>query len=77
MTDGFDIVAVGVENKRRIVVRMIVRAQARPAIILAAGGDGSRMEGIDLGAAARGEGDVLMILLTLPSLIQNVGRSRP
>ena len=78
MADGFDIVAVGVEDEGAIVVRVIVRTQARPTIVLAAGGDGGGVEGIDFGAAARGKGDMLAVLrLVLALCSQNTGRSRP
>ena len=60
MADGLDIVAVGIEDEGAVVVRVIMRPQARPAIVLAAGGKGGGMERIDLSAAARGEGDMLM-----------------
>src|ERR1700694_3491284 len=34
VTNGFDIVAVGVENERAVIVHMVVRAQARRAVVL-------------------------------------------
>jgi len=41
---------VRIEDEDTIVVRVIVRRQARAAVALAAGGDRSMLEGIDIGA---------------------------
>ena len=57
VADGFDIVAVGVEDERAVIVRMIHWPQPRPAIVAAAGRDRRGVEGVDLGPAARREGD--------------------
>src|SRR5690606_7229762 len=56
MTDGFDIVAVRIENKGTVVVRVVVGPQARCAIVLAARGHRRLVEGIDLGTLVGGEG---------------------
>src|SRR5204863_8280673 len=37
MTDGFDVVSVRIEDERAIVVRVIVRAKARWAIVSSSG----------------------------------------
>src|SRR2546427_7742285 len=48
VTNGFDIVSVGVENERAVIIRMVVRAQARSAVVLAARGDRRTIERIDV-----------------------------
>src|SRR5581483_7857747 len=58
MADGLDVVAVGVEHEGGVVIGMVMRAQARRAVVPRAGGDRRCVEGIDLGAVARGEGDM-------------------
>src|SRR5690606_25240991 len=58
MTNGLDIVAVGVENESAVVIRMIVGAQARLAVVAPAGRHRRGMERIDLGARVRREGIV-------------------
>jgi hypothetical protein len=57
MADGFDPVAVGIPEERPIIGRVIV-AQARRAVIAAAGGNAGVPEGIDLGPPLRLEAPV-------------------
>ena len=47
MADRFDIVAVGIEDERAIVIRMILRAQAGCTVVLAADGDGRAIKRLD------------------------------
>jgi len=58
VADRFDVVAVGIEYEGAVVVGVILRAQPRPAVVLAAGGDGGAIEGVDGGAVLGGDGDV-------------------
>ncbi len=45
--DGFDVVTVGIEDERTVIVRVIVRPNARRAIVTAAGGERPPMERAD------------------------------
>ncbi|HEX4112172.1 MAG TPA: hypothetical protein VH020_06520 [Stellaceae bacterium] len=47
MADGFDVVAVGVEHEGAVIVRVILRAQARRAIVVSARRQRGTMERID------------------------------
>jgi hypothetical protein len=47
VTHGLDVVAVGIEHERTVIVRVIARAQAGRAIVLAACGERRAMEGVD------------------------------
>ena len=47
MADGFDVVAVGIEDERTVIVGVIVRPNAGRAIVTAAGGERRRMESVD------------------------------
>ena len=38
MADGLDVVAVGPDDEGRVVVRVVLRAQAAPVVVRAAGG---------------------------------------
>src|SRR5262245_60969895 len=49
MADGLDLVAVGIAQERAIIRSMIV-AESRRAVIGAAGGDTGAPEGVDLGS---------------------------
>ena len=60
MTDGFDVVAVGADDERGVVVGVILRAQTRRAIVLAASRKCREMEGVDLLATLRRERQVKM-----------------
>ena len=57
-THRLDVVAIGIEHEGTVVIRMIMRAQARRAVVPAAGRDGGAIERVDLGAGLRREGDV-------------------
>ena len=48
MANHFDVVSVGTDDERRIVVRVIVRAKTRRTVVLATGLQGRAMEGFDL-----------------------------
>src|SRR5512142_74376 len=54
----FDVVPVGPDDERRVVVGVIVRAQARRAVVLAAGGECRAVEVVDLLAIRRAEREV-------------------
>ena len=58
MADRFDVVAVGIDHERGVIVGMVVRAQARGAVVGRARSQGRGMESIDGGAAICGKGDV-------------------
>ena len=53
-----DVVAIRIEHEGAIVVRMVVRPQARRAVVLAAGRERGAMEGVDRGAVLGGEAEV-------------------
>ena len=46
MADGFDVDAVVIVNERGVIVGMIMRPDARRAIVSAAGGQSRLVEGI-------------------------------
>jgi hypothetical protein len=46
MADNFDIVAVGIEDKRAVVIRMILGSQSRRAVVFSSGSEGGLMKGI-------------------------------
>src|ERR1700722_8039918 len=58
VTDHLDIVAVGVEDERPVVVRMIMGPQPGAAVRAAARGQRGVIEGIDESAAVHSERDV-------------------
>ena len=58
MADGFDIVAVGVDDESAVVVGVIVQSQARRTVVARARGQRGRMERVDGGAIGRGEGQM-------------------
>ena len=58
MTDGLDVVTVGIDHERTIVVWMIVRAQARRAIVLGARCERRAIKGIDGFAFLGRKGDM-------------------
>ena len=58
MTNRLDIVAIRIEHERAVVVGVIVRANARRAIVLAAAGQRGHIERVHLGARRRQESDV-------------------
>ena len=57
MVDGFDVVAVRIEDEGGIVARMIA-AFPGSSVVAPARGDGCCIERIDRGSAARLEGEV-------------------
>ena len=57
MANGFDPVAVGVAQERRVIGRVII-AQAGRTLIAAAGGNPCIPEGVDLGPPLRLEAPV-------------------
>ena len=62
VADGLDVVAVGIEHERAVVVRVILRAQARRAVVLAAGRERCAVERIDAGAILGHDRDVQRLL---------------
>ena len=40
MVDDLDVVPVGVENERAVIIRMILRSRARRAVVFPTGSDG-------------------------------------
>src|SRR5437764_4025512 len=58
VTDGFDIVAIGIEHEGAIIIRMIMRPEARRTMIAPARFHCRRVEGVDLRASLDGEGDM-------------------
>jgi hypothetical protein len=58
MANGFDVVAVRIQNERAVIVRMIVRANAWSAIVATACGDGRLVERVDEGSAGNAKRDV-------------------
>src|SRR5450755_550485 len=48
VTDRFDVVPVGIQHKRAIVVRMVLRPEPRTAVVLTAGRHRRAVEGLDL-----------------------------
>src|SRR5579862_378648 len=58
MTDRFDVVTVGIEYEGRIVVRMVMWAQARRAIVLAARRYGGAIKRVNASAILGRDGDV-------------------
>ena len=48
MAHGLDVVAIGVEHERAIVVGVVVRTHARRAVVAAARGDRRAIERIDV-----------------------------
>ena len=53
-----DVVAVGIENERAVVVWMILRAQTGRAVVAAAGGNSGVIKRIDEGAARNPKRDM-------------------
>ena len=60
MADRFDVVAVAIEHERAVIVRMILRAQSRRAVVLAARSDRRIVEGFHRGAVRCDERDVAL-----------------
>ena len=58
MADGLDVVTIGIKDKGAIVILMIMRPQARFAIVTASCGDGCGIEFIDDFPAFRGKSNM-------------------
>jgi len=56
--DGFDVVPVGIEHERAVVVLRVFGSQAGSTVIASAGRERRRVEGIDLLASIGGKGNV-------------------
>src|ERR1043166_6262226 len=55
---GFDVVAVGIEQKCRVVGGAVIGAQSGAPVVAAAGFDSASMESIDRGTIGRAKTDV-------------------
>ena len=58
MADRFDVVPIRVQHEGAIVIRVVMQARTRRAIVAPAGGQGSMIERVDLGAGLHAEGHV-------------------
>src|SRR5258705_13192441 len=58
VADGFDVVTVGVEHERAVVIFVVVRARAGGPVVLAAGGHRGPVERVHLGVVLGAKGDV-------------------
>ena len=58
MADRFDVVPVGPDDEGAVVVRVVVRAKARGAVVFAAGVQSGAVEVLDLLAAVSREANV-------------------
>src|SRR5437667_11724118 len=58
MANGFDVMPVGIEHEYAVVVRVIVRAQTRSAVVPATRSDHSLVESVDLRPRLSPEGNV-------------------
>src|SRR5207344_665960 len=58
VADGFDVVPVRIEHERAVIMFVILRAQSGRTVVVAAGGEGGDMEGIDLRPRVGREADV-------------------
>src|SRR4051812_40821760 len=56
--DGFDVVAVGIQDERAVIVRVVVLPYARFAVVGSARGDRSRVERVDRRTVAACECDM-------------------
>ena len=65
MADRFYVVSVWIDDKSGVVVGVIVRAQARSAVVFATGFQRCAMEGVDFLARSCDEGDVQRSRLVL------------
>ena len=73
MADGLDVVAVGIEDEGAVVVRVIMRAKARSAVVAAASIHCRAVESVDVGAGGGGEGDMKAAFRLVPLPIQKKG----
>ena len=80
VADRFDVVAVGVEDERAVVGRVVVLADAGRAVVGAAGRERGRVEGVDRLAVVAGERDVragaVRLALRDPELVLALGAER-
>jgi len=58
VTDRLDVVAIGVEDVRRVVVRVVVGPNARRPVVPSARVEGRRVEGVDRRTVVALESDV-------------------
>src|SRR6185312_10978938 len=58
MTDRFDIVPVRIEDESAVIIGVIMLAQARWAVVTAAGGERGAVESVHLGPATCNEGEM-------------------
>src|SRR4051794_6338034 len=58
VTDGFDIVPIGIEHEGAIIIGMIMRPESRRAMIAPARFRRRRVEGVDQRTSLDGEGDM-------------------
>jgi len=58
MADRFEVDAIGIEDERAIIVRMIMRPKTRAAIVFPSGFQRRFVERIHLGPGRRDKGDV-------------------
>ena len=58
MTNDFYVVAVRIEDEGTVVVRMIMRPQARRAVIFSSGSEGGLMKGVNQRAFSDAKGDM-------------------
>src|ERR1051325_5145155 len=56
--DRLYIVAIGIEHKRTVIIRMVLRPETRRSVIHSAGRQAGGVEGIDRRAVGRREGDM-------------------
>ena len=60
MTNHFNVVAVGIENERRVILTTVLRAQPRRAVTLPSCAESGKIECIDLLSALGHESNVQM-----------------
>jgi hypothetical protein len=76
VTDGLDVVAVGIEDERPVVVLVVVRSEARRPVVAPSGRDPGGVEGVDRGAVgAKGdvEGPARLAALAEPEVGMSAG----
>ena len=56
MEDRFDIVSVRVDDERRVIPGVVLRAKTRRTVVAAAGFDSGAVELVNSGSVGRGEG---------------------
>src|SRR3982750_2212985 len=73
---GFDLVAIEIEGEGTVVVLVVVRTQARLAVVLAAGLQGRGVESIDRLAGFRDEED-MRAAIRIGAAVQLLGQADP